>query len=238
MSNLIYKWASKYVDYKNKQQEAKTKILNDDSDRLIVYIKSFLNSFKIQLIKEFEKSGLRNIKPGDILLVNDYNYLDSRNRWDSGVSNLLHYKVDQHMPSYVRVKSIGIATDYYDYLVNEYLESLSYENLKHVHNQGISINEFNKFCNNTKKTYSNQSFFKGVLYRKIEFEAYENFIDNIKGHAGMSEYTFLCKDDLEYNLTKEVLASEKTINNYVEQIDMEYEKREKLIKEYKEKIKK
>lgn len=238
MSNLIYKWASKYVNYKNRQDEAKKQILKHDIERVTAYIKSSLISLKIKLISEFEKTKLRNIKPGDFVLLNEYNFLDSRNKWDSGAINLMHYKVDQNMPSYVRVKSIEIATDYYDYLVDEFIQSLSYEDLKQFLTQTIVIKEFNKYCTHVKKSSENISFYCGVLYRKLEFDTYENFKENITGHVGMSEYTFLCKDDLEYNLTKEVLTFDKKINNYEKQIDEVSTQRNNLINEYKEKKKK
>lgn len=232
MSNLIYKWASKYVDYKNKQQEAINKQISLDRDRVQAYILDILNSLKYRFILEFEKSNLRDIKPGDILLLNDYNFLDSRNKWDNGFKTLLHYKLDENMPSYIKVKSIQIATDYIDNLINEFIDYLSDDELKNMSNSSIVIKEFDKYCTNVQKISANKSFFKGVLYRKIEFEAYENFKNNIEGHVGMSEYTFLCENDLQYNFTKEILASDKIINNYHKQIDIEYEKRDLLFEKY------
>lgn len=238
MSNLIYKWASKYVNYKNSQEEAKKQIIKHDIERVTAYVKSSLLSFKSRLITEFEKTNLRNIKPGDYVMLNDYNFLDSRNNWDRGVINLMHYKLNQDIPSYVKVKSIEIATDYYDYLVNEFVESLSYEELKQFFTQHNVVKHFNEYCTSKKRIHENKSFFKGLLYRKIEFDTYENFKENITGHVGMSEYSFLCKDDLEYFLSKDILDFDKKINNYQKLIDNEITKRDNILKEYKEKTKK
>ena len=112
MKNILYDWASSYINSINKKRELKNKSRVSEADIFLqkrnYILKEFYGIYEDRMKKEFEENSKPLFKVGEQVLTNWYGHGDS---WESNMQHLQKHTPFRG-PTYVEITKVVLDTQY------------------------------------------------------------------------------------------------------------------------------